>query len=459
MSTFLQRFLGLFPKKYHWIFLVLFSAWVYYASFATHPLYGVVSTAWMNVYSIFPEEWPKSWQEIREFFWDLRTGIPPLFSFLEITAYKYTESVVWILKGFYRKAIIVMLLLPIFFSQRRVIDLSLLLLLATLFLEAIVLVHPANPQYYDVVFPSFIMLYLLLNRASWKGNYKPWIANALAITSGLFLTWAELSRPFMIALVPLLILWSLYHYIKAKKIRRFLYFLIPIILFSGLWHAKLLYRHNQLIWSNHSGQNFLQAWLHMVDFDELQKQFHPEEPPLQEGLWNNINTEVHYQNTEMRKSAAIEAITSNPGEAWKHFVYKTLVFTGPRTQMYAHDPQGPIIDIYKLVGRSLFILLGILMLESLVRVIRDPKQLASMRIAIIGITAFLSLMPIIGEDGEEARFAVSVLPFLMICAVYGAESIEELLAWIKKRRNKAGKSEGKDLESLPNTNQEIELDS
>ncbi len=429
MSNMIQLFRRYFPERHHRVFLFIYVVWIYYASWATHGVTAVIAMGWMN---IFPPAdlgtWPESWDEIERFFLELRTGIPPLYAFAEILTYKFSGGFGWIIKGLYRKGIIIMLLLPLFFHQRSKLNLTILFLLAVLFLEAIIRVHGINPQYYDILLPLFLMLYILLAQASWKCNLTPWLANSYAILSGLCLSWAELSRPFMIALLPILVLWNLYQYWNIQRTWRCAYFLLPILIFSGIWHTQLFYRHQQLIWSNHSGYNFLQAWTHLADHEELAKEMLPEAPPLMEGLSPNINTEVHFLNSQKRQQAAVLAITTQPLKAIQHFVYKTMIFTGPRTQIYHYDPKGPVIFLYKMVGRMLFILLGYLMIESTIKMVRNIRQISSIRIVMIGITVFLSLMPIIGEDGEESRFVVSVLPFLMICAIYAIASIVNVIS-------------------------------
>lgn len=124
---------------------------------------AVPAFRWMN---IFNNEDVDTWPEIGTYLWELRTGIPPLISLGEILSRKWGGDWTFMTKSVYRYAIVLMLVLPVFFIRRR----WWLVLLwgggAVVFLESIILIHPGNPQLYDVILPPLILLYLLLTRAS-----------------------------------------------------------------------------------------------------------------------------------------------------------------------------------------------------------------------------------------------------------------------------------------------------
>ena len=406
------------------LFLLLFTGFAYYASYETHRITARYATEWMNMYSFRDY---KDWQELREYIILLRTGIPPVLSISEIFSYNLIGNADWIVKGLYRKALIAMLIFPVLFSSRSWLSYIYCFISALILLEAILIIHYANPQLYDVLLPFFLMASLLLSRISFKDHSKKIYGILAALGAGFLLSMAELSRPFMIAFVPILIAYNIYQLHHHKLLKRLFWFLLPIILCSGLWHLKLYtYNHQQLIWSNHSGTNLFRAWVDFVDQDQLLKELEEEAPPEREGRWMNINTQIHTRNSDRRKTYVWAGIKKEPGKAIAHLWDKTLVFTAPRTDMYGYDPQQKIVKVYKIMIRGLFILLPIISILFLLKLIRKKMPFFDEKIMVLGLTLFLTLMPIIGEAGEEARFVVAVVPFLVVIGGYTIDEIEQL---------------------------------
>lgn len=409
-----------------WVILGLFAAFALYALLSVGEAVGISATEWMRVYSYRDYH---NWHDIFLYLRDLRTGIPPVLSFVEVSSWKLFQSVTWITEDVYRLGIILAVVLPGFFAKRRIWATILAIALGLLMFHSILIVHPGNPQLYDVWLPVFILLGFIFTQLSLSTS-KPKLTVALAILGGFFFSMAELARPFMIALFPILIAICGYQYVKAKKKRLFLFYLIPILLFSGGWHLKLLiYNQGQVIWSNHGGTNLFRAWMPLVDQEELNKELQQEAPPLNDYGWalNNINTQIHAENSSARSRAVIKGIAAQPLEALKMFAEKVEFFTRPRTDMYDHNPQDAILAWYRFAVRTLYILLAILLIRSVVKVFKDWRYVFSWEFALLFTTFFLTLMPVIGEAGEEARFIVAVLPFLLVTGNIGAAWISEFL--------------------------------
>ena len=390
------------------------------------------STYWMQMFSY--QDYPNP-QAFCQYLLDLRTGIPPLYSALEIYSFNTWGDNTWIFEDLYQSALITLVLLPLFFSKGKGLHLLWGLLAAWIFFRSIILIHPGNPQYYDVLLPVLLFLYILFTEASLE--LKEWkaVAIILAALSGLALSMAELSRPFMLALLPLLILYTLYHYIRQKQWLLIGTFLLPILLISGGWHTKLyVYNHGQIIWSNSSGTNLYRAWSDFVDSEALNKELQKEEEPLMWGRWDNLNTQVHYENSQARKKYVWRGIQRNPGRALEKVWKKTLIFIQPQTDIYEHKPRGSYIAIYGFLIKGLFLIFPILLLIELKEIFKRPAHLFSRNWLILSIAGFLSLMPIIGESGEEARFLISVLPFLVVTGMMGIEKIGSLIQHSKFNR-------------------------
>lgn len=415
-------------RTYRRPLLLLLCAFIVYQYAITqanqYKLFAWPATRWMNIYNYADFQ---SWDQIGDYFLELRTGVPPVASLLEIIAYKATDTWKPVTEGLYRQFLALLFALPFFFLRGRWWELLLGLGIAWVMVDSTMIVHKGNPQLYDVMLPVFLMLYFLFTRASvspLRGTL------AWAALAGFFLSMAELSRPFMIAIVPLILLYQGFLYCRAERslaIKKLVAFLLPLLLFSGIWHGKLLVRHGQLIWSNHGGSNLVNAWQPIVDFEALNPQLKPEAAPLMDNAWTatNLNTEVHTYNSKLRSGAVIAGVKAHPWEAWQHFQAKANIFLEPRVDMYAYEPTNDILESYKWLINGAYGILAFLVVRLLSMVWVRPKYLLTEEAALIVLTVFLTVMPIIGENGEEARFMVSVTPILLLTAYYGLRWLGE----------------------------------
>ncbi|MEM9718314.1 MAG: hypothetical protein AAGA10_03665 [Bacteroidota bacterium] len=420
-----KRIRELFKRYQLWIWGSLFAIFAYYASFKSHIITAIPATYWMQIYSFKDYS---SWEAFKDYLIHLRTGIPPALSCLEILSYNLLGGSEWIFKGLYRKAIIAVLILPVFFSKKKWGEMLWCLGMAYVCFESIILIHKGNPQYYDILLPLFILVYFLCSRFTFQPTQSKRLKLLSVMLAGFCLTMAELARPFMIAIVPFLVALNLYHYIRERYWAGVVVFMLPILLFSISWHVKLWhYNEHQVIWSNSSGTNLFRAWSGFVDQEAMNQELMEEAPPVLPGRWENLNTQIHYENSQIRKQYVIQGIKQQPKAALQHLWNKTLLFTRPRTDMYANDPQTPVLSVYRVVVKGLFILLPLLLVYTLVRTLRNPRMLAEVEIWLILTTAFISVMPVIGELGEEARFVISVIPLLIVCGMLG---MRELKGWI-----------------------------
>lgn len=400
--------------KFAWVAIIV---WIFVDQgmelSSEHTAYS--ATYWMQIFSFQDYGEPEAFQQ---YLLELRTGIPPLYSALEIYSFNTWQDNSWIFEDLYQLGIISMCLLPLFFTRGKGILLIWGLLIAWIFFRAILIIHKGNPQYYDVLLPCCLLLYLLFSEASF--SLRDWrvLPPVLGFLAGLCLGVAELSRPFMLALVPFLVGYSCFHYFKQKQYLSLLSFLFPLLILSGGWHAKLyVYNHGQIIWSNSSGTNLYRAWSHLVDNEALALELKEEAPPLLYGRWDNLNTQVHYENSQTRKKYVWQAIRKHPGKALQRIWEKTLIFIQPQTDLYAHQPRGTFVAVYKVLVKGLYLIFPFLVVLGIRDLIRDPSTFFSREWMVLFITGFLTFMPIIGESGEEARFLISILPFLSICGM------------------------------------------
>ena len=157
------------------------------------------------------------------------------------------------------------------------------------------------------------------------------------------LSMTELLRPFVIYFLPIL-LWQVWLALKDSPKKYLWYFLIPLFLFSGLWHAKHLFMYGQVTWTNHSGFNLYQAWSDMAHMPELE----PELPSTFETGPPNINSEVHGRNSRKISQEIMKAIWYRPGVAFVNILKQAGKLLKPETKIYEHDPQHFIFGPYRI---------------------------------------------------------------------------------------------------------------
>jgi hypothetical protein len=210
--------------------------------------------------------------------------------------------------------------------------------------------------------------------------------------------------------------------VRIRSRRRVLYFLIPVLLVSGTWHAHLLAAHRQLSASNHFGVNLWRCWNTRVS--PLAKPVVEQDAPLAPGRWANLNNPQHLKNSLRLRKKIIRYIVDHPGDSAAFMVGRVWKLTAGETAIYVHKPSSPVLSIYSPVVRvtslvligGFFVLAGKLVWLAARR--RDRlRELVGNVDHIIVFVAFSSLFILaVGEVEEEARFVLSLLPFLATLA-------------------------------------------
>jgi hypothetical protein len=354
-----------------------------------------------------------SFTKIINYVKNLMVPIPILISLSEITAYNIFGSDFLITTIFYRIALVLNFIFAIYMSSSSRPKMLLSLIFSFVFLWATVVIHIGNPQVYDIFFPLFSLLHIVLLKIiiSHSGLHRyPKLLALLCFTSGFFLSMAELTRPFVFFLLPLLLFCS-YQALKAFPTKYFIIFLMPIILFSGSWHFYIAMYHGQIIWTNHSGYNLIRAWP-MVEMPKLISETNNQ--PLVEGSWNNLNTPEHYENSQKIQKAVLTYILKHPIDAFGNVVNLLSSLLEVQTRIHGHNPNHQIFIFYRF-----FVWAGCLWLffNVLLHIINFYKNYRLQNFGIpenilLIATALYVCIIAIGESGEGARFLISILPFL-----------------------------------------------
>ncbi len=369
---------------------------------------GRQATSWMGYFRI--EDFQNSgYDEIGKFIREMRSGIPPLFAMIEIIYFKITGSTQLICKEMYRLALGVTYCITVIIFAKNILKRLISFLLSIIFISATILISAQNPEVYDIMFPCFLLNFLLFSKLALSNRFHRTARIFCAVLSGFFLSLSELARPFVFLLLPVILITMFIAYKQMPK--RYLFaFILPLILISGGWHLKLLiFNDGQLFWSNHTGFNLYRAWGEIIEVPEL-----VDEPQT----WDrraDIHSQEHYENSKRIQRSVTTFIVTHPVESAQIIGERLIILTYPRTSFF-DEPElsGLIFSLYRIVFKVTLMLLGVQLLKLGFNIFKRPKSvdLSNFQNMLLVITPIILLILAIGEKGEEARLVLSVLPFL-----------------------------------------------
>jgi hypothetical protein len=388
------------------------------------PLVQTASAArtirWMNIFraSDFP-----TLGDAARFLAELRVPIPPAIGLLEILNYQLDGTTTLVSETLYRASLVLVYLAALALARTTLARLLSTFSIAVVFLWSTVLIHPGNAQVYDVLFPCAFLAWAFFLTEMRRAHSKRKQA-LFALAAGFFLSMAELTRPFVILLLPLLLLGSGLALAtalpKSKEQRNALLamFFLPVLIFSGSWHAHLLSRHGQLSWTNHSGFNLQRAWK-MAPLPTFVPE--PGRSPLSPDRWANLNTAEHAENSRRLQRSVLDYIAANPAHALVNIWDGWVSLLTPQTAIYDHRPDHAVLSVYRLLVWFTALWLGVQLIRlgrhavrmggSRLRLLAEPENLV-----LLSATAFLWIVTI-GDRLEEARFLLSLAPLLATLCV------------------------------------------
>lgn len=374
---------------------------------------GSAATLWMYIFH--PSD-ITTWDQLLTYVADLRVPIPVLLSLAEIAEYRLTGDLVLMTRVVYPTATYLAFVLALWPASATRLRLAAAFVLAVVYLWGLRIVHFANPQTYDVIFPALVLAYVvLLGRASCaQGVTRGRLWSALG--AGLALTLAELTRPFFIYLLPLLVVAGCLALWKQGR-RPVALFLLPVLLLSGSWHLHIARTQGQLAWTNHSGYNLSRNWT-MVEEPPLVAE--TGSAPLADGRWLNLNTPEHSENSRRFQAAVAAYIRTHPVQAFRHAMAKLRDFLAIPTGYYNWHPDQPGLRLYRWTAWVGLAWLGVqLVVGGVALWRRHGWAFIAAESQLIAITTATVLVLALGEAGEEARLAVTLLPLLAALPVFG----------------------------------------
>lgn len=376
--------------------------------------------------------------DVKEYMAGLRTGIPPLLAVLELSWWVRFRD----LSAFTDVLYPVCVALGFALAVRAVpgwpatasLGRTLAAGIAAVFLAGQgIRVHAGNPALYDAVFGVLLVAYLAASGAWSRTERARWMAIA-----GMALALMELTRPFVLYLLPVFLLVEI-HRIKGAahgRGRALAALVLPVALLSGGWHLHLYRAHDgQVAWTNISGFNLQRAW---EDFDPAIGDA-PRVTPLPGTVdrWADLNTDESHRRSEALKSLIASKISSDPAGAAAHALGRVLAFGSAPTKIYHHDPQGAGVAFYRaaVVALNLVVLIHV-SARGAALLMRGRCPWLDARWWPGAAVAAIALVAALGEKGEEARFVFSILPALLAAACLALDDVPRA-ASLRARRAEA----------------------
>jgi hypothetical protein len=410
-------------RVYSWIVLAL--VFLTIGSILVRNSTAWSATSWMFMYS--PADF-RTTRDLVTFLKELWAPIPPVISAVEIIDFQLTRTTDIVTNYLYKVTLVGAYLLALWLTYPSLARLVLSFVVSIIFLWATVLVHPVNPQVYDAFLPFLILMFLALLRVVTSVPAgRSAVAYVVSGFAGFFLSMAELARPFMLAILPILLVGA-YLRLRGAPKRRFAVLLVPLALFSGVWHAHLFMAHHQILSTNHSGFNLLRAWRDApIRLNALVQE---DRTPVAKGRWPNLNTAEHNANSQVLEHDVLAYILTNPGKALPHAVARIAYFISAPVSTYQgtnHErsvPPHPVLSIYRVVAPASFLFMlaniGVLVFFTIKAGRRFHLVLASAENLLLIVTFLLLLVLSLGEANEEARLVISTLPLLAAFPVASA---------------------------------------
>lgn len=390
-------------RRDYWMAVVLFTA------VAVPLLWGYGGTAamtWMYVYH--PSD-ITTWAGLVDYVAGLRVPIPLLLSLAEIAEYRLTGDLIVTTRIAYPVAIYLGFALALWFASVARFRLAAALVLSLVYTWGLRIVHFANPQTYDVIFPVLVLLYAILLERAARGEVGDSRAGFAACGAGLALSAAELTRPYFIYLMPLLLIAAVL-VLRPGGWRRVAAFLLPVFLLSGVWHLHIARTQGQLVWSNHTGFNLERSWS-MVPRPPLVEE--TGNAPLGPDRWANLNTPEHAENSRRIQAAVAAYIREYPGESAANIIRRLRSYLGVPIGYYNWQPDNPGLRYYRWAVWAGLVWLAAQAIPAARAVFRREWQaLFAPESQVIAIAVASILILAVAEQGEEARLWVSVLPLL-----------------------------------------------
>lgn len=375
------------------------------AAFLVRHAVGVPSIVWMNHYA--PEDF-KSLDAVIQLLTATRLPLPPLLTLAEMANYLHDGTTRWTTVWIYRLSLIAAYVLALVLARKSPVRFAAAFVLAPIFLAATLAIHPAGAWVYDILQPALLLGFF----AALAAIVPRRPANVLlALIAGLCLGLAELTRPHMVYLLPLLLAGALAR-IWPKRTSVIVAFLLPVAVLSGGWHVHQYANLGQFSWSNHGGFNLINAWP-MVTPPALVPETQERVAP---GRYTQIDTPEHGVNSRRLTRAVLAFAFENPWRATVHVAERLSILLSAPTSYMRSEPRSWILPLYQVAARyaGLYMLLagGAVALALVLQPRRATDLLGKPDNLLLLTGAFSIVLVAVADHGEEARFLLMLLPLM-----------------------------------------------
>ncbi|PIK14703.1 hypothetical protein [Halobacteriovorax sp. JY17] len=367
----------------------------------------ILSIEWVDYFKL---ENFSTIDDMKNFYINLRTGVSPVLSFFEISEFLLTGKNDFI-RFYFSRAVIILNFIFAAYLFGSTKSKSYRLIISIPIVYGVSLIGGMN---YDWYWPFFTLLFLFFLKISENKNRY---VGVIIFFSGAFLSFAELSRPFVILTLPFFILYA-HKKLRAKnKKKLFIIFLLPIFIFSGGWRVKLFsYNSPQIIWSDYGGCNLFEAW-----------------PGVGYKVpYSYINTDEGAKLCKEGKEKVLKHMISNPGETVIVSFKKIWSFMKSKANWHGMKEGVKVNFLYRLILKILFFIFVISGFQLLYKLLRNPKLfLREDSLIKVPIYMYFLFLAILNDGSERARFIVSFSPFLIMLSNF--ETFEGIFEKVKSK--------------------------
>ncbi len=340
-----------------------------------------------------------------EFAKSLRTLIPPLFGLIEKLTINYVGfskiyQIIYIVGFFSAFFISALILKKSFKHYLHSLFISIFLLCTGFFLH-----QEGNPIISDIFYPLFFLLLLLCLK---KAFVTPKKTKQLFLLAGLCLSFLELTRPFMIFFVPVIIFFVYKNSFSVKHLKKqFIYFILPFIIISGFWHLKLIiFNNGQLLWSNHGIYNFANTWPWTVGK-------HYQDVKREDSNYLNYNTQDFYLKSRHYQKIIIANLIKHPFHTISYF-YKRLAAIVTIKELVVHNVQTTLSPLHILLYRIIVFACYYWFFWNLFISIKNKSIFNTFEGLLVLFVVFVTFIIAAAGDNEEGRFMIWLLPLLSV---------------------------------------------
>lgn len=296
------------------------------------------------------------------------------------------------------------------FPYSTIIRQSILLFFTASIQQIVLLDRQQNSIYmYDAMIGLCIVFILILSTKQTLTKH-----DVLLLSFSIVL--ADMLRPFMMVITPIIVIWI--GYLIYKRTSRSLMYLFIFPLFILLiWHGNHIFVLKQLTWSNYSGYNLARAW-HPEAIAERPYWYATTQPnavtpatSINDEQWGRNSNYVLHKVLDWVWAHPLDALARIPWLLWQTF---SIPITISRVRITGEiELRASALDWFATVSTFFYrVGMGISLWGSGFELLRQLYTKKTIRM-IPFIVTFIVVIVALTENGEQARFLLSLAPAVL----------------------------------------------